>query len=63
MVQVKFHLTSNNKDKQYGYLLAEPKSSLKEVVGKILESYNNGIINFSQSHLYNIGRKNRQQKC
>lgn len=56
-VQVKFHFTSTQSRKQYGYLLTNPETSLKEVVSKIIDSYNFGIAIGNQRHLYCIGRQ------
>jgi hypothetical protein len=55
-VQVKFQLSSKLAGGQYGYLLADPQSSLKEVVMKILDSYDKGMIKGYHHHLFNVGR-------
>ena len=55
-VQVKFQLNSKLTSGQYGYLLADPKSSLKEVVIKILDSYNKGLVDGYHYHLFNVGK-------
>jgi len=56
-VQVKFHFTSSQSRRQYGYLLTNPETSLKEVVAKIIDSYTFGFSIGSQRHLYCIGRQ------
>jgi len=56
-VQVKFQVNTTHSGYQYGYLLAEPKASLKDVVAKILNRYDHGISLGNQRHLYNIGRQ------
>ena len=56
-VQVKFQMQGNESGEQYGYLLTEPKTSLKEVVLRILASYERGLSLGNQSHLYSIGRQ------
>ncbi len=56
-IQVKFQVSSRLAGSQYGYLLTEPQTSLKEVVGKILASYTSGRSLGYQQHLYNIGRQ------
>ena len=56
-VQVKFQVSSTLSGKQYGYLLTEPKDSLREVVERILVNYNHGLSVGHQRHLYSIGRQ------
>ena len=56
-VQVKFQVKSGEAGSQYGYLLAEPKASLRDVVAQILESYSDRVSIGQQRHLYNIGRE------
>ncbi|MEN8249372.1 MAG: hypothetical protein ABFS32_10610 [Bacteroidota bacterium] len=54
-VQVKFQVNTKEAGYQYGYLLTEPKASLKDVVLKILNSYNQDNSNGHQQHLFDIG--------
>ena len=56
-VQVKFQVKGEQSGKQYGYLLTEPKTSLRDVVAKILETYSDRVSIGQQRHLYNIGRQ------
>ena len=60
-VQVKFQIqgreSGSKVGEQYGYLLTEPKASLKEVVARILISCDRGLILGSQGHLFNVGRQ------
>jgi hypothetical protein len=60
-VQVKFQIMGRDSGKsvgeQYGYLLTEPKASLKDVVARILTSYDKGLSLGSQRHLYSVGRQ------
>ena len=60
-VQVKFQIQGSKPEQQpgvqYGYLLAEPKASLKDVVAKIISRYEYGMSLGSQRHLYSIGRR------
>ena len=60
-VQVKFQMQVNDTSKhfggRYGYLLTEPKASLKDVVARILNSYDKGLTLGSQRHLYSVGRQ------
>ena len=56
-VQVKFQMQGSASGNQYGYLLTEPKASLKEVVARILSSYQCGFSLGNQRHLYSIGRQ------
>jgi len=56
-VQVKFHFTNTRAGKQYGYLLTNPETSLKEVVTKIIDSYSFGFSFGNQRHLYQVGRQ------
>jgi hypothetical protein len=56
-VQVKFQVQGSISGDQYGYLLTEPKTSLREVVGKILDNYQSGVAVGCQRHLYRIGRQ------
>jgi hypothetical protein len=55
-LQVKFELTRELKGVEYGYLLTEPKTSLKEVVHRIFWNFETGNKLGYHSHLYNIGR-------
>ena len=55
-VQVKFKLNTKFSGNEYGYLLADPQASLKEVVIKILDSYKNGVVKGYHHHLFNVGR-------
>lgn len=59
-VQVKFHLSSEHQKEQYGYLLTEPKTSLKEVVEKIFGSFNQGLGVGYQRHLFDVGRTKQE---
>jgi hypothetical protein len=56
-VQVKFQVHDSAAGDQYGYLLTEPKASLRDVVAKILNRYQAGISLGCQRHLYSIGRQ------
>jgi hypothetical protein len=56
-VQVKFQVQGSVACGEYGYLLTEPKASLRDVVAKILNSYQAGITMGCQRHLYSIGRQ------
>ena len=56
-VQVKFRVSTNESAGNYGYMLTEPKDSLKDVVTKIIENYSCGLSIGSQRHLFSIGRK------
>ena len=56
-VQVKFQMHGSEFGQQYGYLLTEPKASLKDVVTRILNSYQYGLSLGGQSHLYSVGRQ------
>ena len=60
-VQVKFQVqykqSGSQTGQRYGYLLTEPKASLKEVVVKILASYTSELSLGSQRHLYSVGRQ------
>ena len=60
-VQVKFQIQGrelgNRVGEQYGYLLAEPKASLKDVVARILNSCDKESTLGPQRHLYSVGRQ------
>ena len=56
-VQVKFQMHGSESGQQYGYLLTEPKASLKDVVARILNSYQCGMSLGGQRHLYSVGRQ------
>ena len=56
-VQVKFQMQGSKSAEQYGYLLTEPKASLKDVVARIIINYEFGLSLGSQRHLYRIGRQ------
>lgn len=55
-VQVKFRVSGLSKREEYGYLLTEPKTSLKQVVEQIFGSFDNGLSVGYQKHLYDVGR-------
>jgi hypothetical protein len=55
-LQVKFELTRELQGVEYGYLLTEPKTSLKDVVHKIFSNFETGNKLGYHSHLYSIGR-------
>ncbi len=61
-VQVKFQVKGIQSEKQYGYLLAEPKTSLRDVVAKILGTYTECVSVGQQRHLYNIGRHKQSKE-
>ena len=54
--QVKFEVKNSKKRKLYGYLLAEPNSTLTEVVEKILKRINalNERDEYYHGHLYSM---------
>ena len=56
-VQVKFQMHGSDSGEQYGYMLTEPKASLKDVVVRILSSYQYGLSLGRQRHLYSVGRQ------
>ena len=60
-VQVKFQIQGRESGKrvgeQYGYLLTEPKASLKDVVVRILDSCDKWSTLGPQRHLYSVGRQ------
>jgi hypothetical protein len=56
MLQVRFELSGRTAHDEYGYLLTEPKTSLKEVVHKIFQSFDNTVADRRQRHLFSIGR-------
>lgn len=55
-VQVKFELSGRPSGDEYGYLLTEPKTSLKEVVTKIFQSFDSNLSHRRQRHLFSVGR-------
>ena len=59
-VQVKFKLSGVSNREQCGYLLTEPKTSLKEVVQRIFGSFDNGLAVGYHKHLFEVG-KTRQE--
>lgn len=59
-VQVKFKVSGLSKRDEYGYLLTEPKTSLKEVVQRIFGSFDNGLAVGYQKHLYDVGRTKQE---
>lgn len=56
-VQVKFQVNTSESGRRYGYMLTEPKDSLKDVVTKIIDNYNCVLSIGSQRHLFSIGRQ------
>lgn len=59
-VQVKFMVSGLSKREEYGYLLTEPKTSLKEVVARIFGSFDNGLAVGYQKHLYSVGKTKQE---
>ena len=59
-VQVKFKVSVLGERDEYGYLLTEPKTSLKEVVQRIFGSFDNGLAVGYQRHLFDVGRTKQQ---
>ena len=59
-VQVKFRLSGNSQKEQCGYLLTEPKTSLKEVVEKIFGSFDKGFAVGYQKHLFDVGKTKQE---
>lgn len=60
-VQVKFSMSSTSEGEKYGYILTEPRTSLKDVVSEIVQRYNNSQTHIHHAHLFNIG-KTRQYR-
>lgn len=60
-VQVSFKYFSNENREHSGYLLAEPKTSLKEVVNKIMSDLSESSSHRFHKHLFSLGkiRQNR----
>lgn len=54
-VQVKFELYEQGAQRTYGYLLAEPQESLREVVARIGQYCHRAAAGY-QPHLYCVGR-------
>ena len=59
-VQVKFKVSGLSKRDEYGYLLTEPKASLKEVVQRIFENFDNGLSVGYQKHLFDVGKTKQE---
>ena len=55
-VQVRFTLRSATDGEQYGYMLAEPRTSLKEVVQEIVKNFKTTKAQIYHAHLFNIGK-------
>ena len=60
MLQVKFRVSGLSKRDEYGYLLTEPQTSLKEVVQRIFDSFDNGLSVGYQKHLFDVGRTKQE---
>ena len=59
-VQVKFILSGLNNREEYGYLLTEPKTSLRAVVARIFGSFDNGLSVGYHKHLYSVGKSKQE---
>jgi hypothetical protein len=59
-VQVKFMVSGLSKREKYGYLLADPKASLKDVVQQIFESFDHGLAVGYQKHLFDVGKTKQE---
>jgi hypothetical protein len=57
-LQVKFQVKLDNRQNLYGYLTAEPETTLREVVGKI----RNRITKGQEMHLFSIRKPNEDQE-
>ena len=55
-VQVRFTVSSSSDEEQYGYLLTEPRTSLREVVKEIVQNFNTTKEQIYHAHLFNIGK-------
>lgn len=57
--QIKFVVTDDTKEELYGYMLAESRTTLREVVSKIEEEVKRMAHgdNYYHSHLYNLAEK------
>lgn len=60
-VQVSFKYIGKKEQEQTGYLLAEPKTSLKEVIHTIMDDLSNSSSQRFHRHLFSLG-KVRQNK-
>lgn len=54
--QVKFYLDSDNGKTKYGYLLAEPRTPVREVVERIYEKLMNSTVDVRHQHLLSLGK-------
>lgn len=59
-VQVKFKVSGLCEREQQGYLLTEPKTSLREVVQKIFGSIDKGLSVGYHKHLFNVGKEKQE---
>jgi hypothetical protein len=64
--QVRFSFTASENDGWYGYMLADPGETLKDVVGKIRYGLGKMVSNDPfyglQSHLYHLEANQEQQR-
>ena len=61
-VQVKFSVSDTAKGEKYGYLLTEPRTSLKDVVNEIVLRYNNNKAQIHHAHLFKIGKMEQRRE-
>ncbi|MEQ8244821.1 hypothetical protein [Fulvivirga sp.] len=61
--QIKFVVTNDTKEELYGYMLAESRTTLREVVSKIEKEVKNMTFgdNYYHSHLYNLAEKQSKE--
>jgi hypothetical protein len=61
-VQVRFTMSSSTDGVQYGYMLAEPRTSLREVVNEIVQNVSTTKEQVFHAHLFNIGKVQQKNK-
>ena len=61
-VQVKFSMSSTSEGEKHGYILTDPRTSLKDVVNQIVQRFNTSRVWVHHAHLFNIGKTHQRRE-
>jgi hypothetical protein len=61
-VQVQFTVIRESQQEHQGYMLAEPRTALRDVVSKIIDSFDTSSAQIYHAHLFNLGKVPQQNK-
>lgn len=61
-VQVHFTMKGDSLNEHQGYMLAEPRTALRDVVNQIIDSFGTSKAQIYHAHLFNLGKVPQQSK-